>query len=53
MSVYINRRAFLAFNATCLSKTERFLKITDMHAHCESGSISEMVLDRYVVTMDH
>ena len=34
-------------------KNERLLKVSGSHVHCESGSISESVQDRLVVTTHH
>jgi len=37
---------------TLLSKVNDF-KVTDSHVHCKSGDISDMAIDRDVVTTGH
>jgi len=40
-------------NLNIIVKDEGLLKVTGSHIHWKSGNISEMVLDRDVVTTDH
>jgi len=42
----------MACNLSFIVKNE-VLKVTISHVHFKSGSISEMVLDRDIVTMGH
>jgi len=49
----VNKKAYLACNFNCHGETEGLLRVTGSHVHRESGSVSEMVQDRDVGTMEH
>jgi len=52
-SLHMNHKAHVACNFNCIVESERLLKVTRSHVHCTSGSVSEMMQDRHVVTRDH
>ena len=47
-----DQKAYLTCNFDSYIKIEGLLKVTGSHVHCNSGSISETVQDRNVVTAD-
>ena len=51
--LHINWKAHVACDSNFIVKGEELLKVTGSHLHWKSGNISEMMLDRDVVTCNN